>query len=331
MRLASYAGPHGVSVGVLAADGTPRVWDLREVMLQVRLGRGQDPWAREQVGAATVDMIALIDEWHGRVTMLRSMLQQVERDEGSSATSPLSGRRLWHELGHVRLLAPVLRPSKIVCLGASYREHIVNIMTQRGVPLDKIEIPERPRISFMKPPSAIIGPGDPVRYPRDSAAWDCEGEIGIIIGAHCRHVPVAAALEYVFGYTIAADVCFRDLPGILGGLNAPAAKGSDTFAPMGPVLVTPDELPGGPNRMHVTLRVDGDLRQDSNTADLLWPIEAMVSEASRYMSLWPGDVLMTGSPAGTGLETGRYLREGQVVRIEAEGIGMLENPVGPPR
>ena len=135
----------------------------------------------------------------------------------------------------------------------------------------------------------------------------------------------------MFGYTIANDACIRDITPLQGGYDSPRGKSTDTLAPIGPAIVTPDELSHSPNDFKVKLWIDQTLRQNSSTADLIWPIEDIISEVSQYVTLWPGDLVFTGGPPGTGLEDGRYLREGEVVRIEIDELGILENPVGPPR
>ncbi len=327
MKFVTYQGPTGAAVGAL--DGADRVWDLRAVWTYWAVTAQHDAWASQKaLFQVPPDMVSFAEIWHGRGRALASMVAMVKEDERSQHThgSPLSYR-----LRDVRLLAPVLRPSKILCIGSSYKEHILKYYARKGVPADQVEFNKNPKLSFFKAPSAIIGPGAQLRYPKGSKEWDCESELGIIIGRYCSQVTPKEALDYVFGYTIANDACIRDITPLQGGYDSPRGKATDTLAPIGPAIVTPDELSHSPNEFKVKLWIDQTLRQNSSTADLIWPIEDIVSEVSQYVTLWPGDVVFTGGPPGTGLEDGRYLREGEVVRIEIDELGILENPVGPPR
>jgi 2-keto-4-pentenoate hydratase/2-oxohepta-3-ene-1,7-dioic acid hydratase in catechol pathway len=179
---------------------------------------------------------------------------------------------------------------------------------------------------FNKQVSCVNGPHDPIHLPRVSEQFDYEGELGVVIGRRGRHVPRSQAMEMVAGYVVVNDLSVRDWQ-----MRAPThtlGKSFDTHGPFGPWLVTRDELPD-PHRLRLRTWVNGALRQDGNTAEMLHRIEDMIVELSTAFTLEPGDVLTTGSPAGVGglMDPPTYLRVGDVVRVEIEGIGAIENTV----
>ncbi len=323
MRFMTFMTREGVRVGV-QNGAAGYIWDVRAALAWHRTIFGGETWTADRATAQVPsDMAAFAESWHERTGALADALAEVGERIGAEEASSLG---LAHDVKRVKVLAPVLRPSKIVCIGNSYREHIVRVAEAEGV---APEFPPTVKISFLKAASAIIGPGDLIRFPAGSSKWDCEAELGIVIGKRCRRVAEEQVPGVVFGYTVLNDVSTRDIPPVLGGWHAPPAKSADTFAPLGPAVVTADELATGPNRLAVKLWVNEERRQDSTTADLIWPVEEIVSRTSQYLSLWPGDIIATGSPPGTALETGKYLKEGDVIRAEVEGVGILENPVGP--
>jgi 2-keto-4-pentenoate hydratase/2-oxohepta-3-ene-1,7-dioic acid hydratase in catechol pathway len=210
--------------------------------------------------------------------------------------------------GHVRLgrlLAPV-EPGKIVCIGSNYRDHAAEM----GKP-----VPDRPKI-FLKPPSSVVGPEERIEIPPLTTRVDHEAELGVVIGRRCRRVSPADALDYVFGYTCVNDVTARDFQKEDGVFAR--AKGFDSFCPVGPAVVSGLD----PARLRVTARVNDGLRQDGTTADMVFDVAALVSFVSKIMTLEPGDLLSTGTPAGVG-----PLVAGDRVVIEVEGVGALGNPV----
>jgi 2-keto-4-pentenoate hydratase/2-oxohepta-3-ene-1,7-dioic acid hydratase in catechol pathway len=219
-------------------------------------------------------------------------------------TIRFSGAR--YPLADVRLLAPVL-PSKVVAIGRNYADHAREM---GGEP------PAEPVI-FLKPSTSVAGPGDPIVRPaRLSQRTDFEGELAVVIGRLCRDVPPASVPEVVFGYTCANDVTARDLQARDG--QWARAKGFDTFCPLGPWIETDID----PADLALTTRVNGEVRQDSRTSLLLHDVPALVSYVSAVMTLLPGDVLLTGTPAGVG-----PLQDGDVVSVTIEGIGTLSNRV----
>lgn len=206
----------------------------------------------------------------------------------------------------VRLLAPVI-PSKVVCVGANYAAHA----REMGG-----EIPDR-TLLFLKPSSSVIGPGDPIRLPSDQAQeFHHEAELAVVIGALMQRVTPQEAAAGIFGYTAANDVTARDLQRTEGQWFR--AKGFDSFCPLGPAITTGLD----PSDLAVRCLVDGEVRQDGTTADLVRDVTTLVSEISQVMTLLPSDVILTGTPAGVGT-----IEPGQTVRVEIEGIGTLDNPV----
>ncbi|MFI5395920.1 MAG: fumarylacetoacetate hydrolase family protein [Candidatus Binatia bacterium] len=217
--------------------------------------------------------------------------------------------------GRVRILAPLPRPGKIFAIGLNYREHAA----ETGNP-----VPEVPMI-FSKACTAVIGPGAAIELPPASALIDYEGELAVVIGTLAKRVIRHDALQHVAGYTIMNDVTARDYQARSGHCMG---KSFDTFAPMGPALVTTDEI-NDPSGLDLRTIVSGDELQHSNTGNLIFDIPALIEFISAGVTLEPGDVISTGTPAGVGYrrEPRRFLKPGDVVRIEISGIGALENPV----
>ena len=199
-----------------------------------------------------------------------------------------------------------LMPSKIVGIGLNYRAHAAEM--GKG-------LPEEPLV-FLKPPSAMIAGGEPIERPAGYERVDYEGELGVVIGQRARRVPRERALDVVLGLTICNDVSVRDLQ--RKDVQYTRAKGFDTFCPIGPRIVAGLD----PSRLAIKTRVNGVIRQDSSTADLIFDVPALIAFVSMHMTLEPGDVISTGTPSGVG-----NLTPGDVVAIEIEGIGVLENPV----
>jgi len=214
--------------------------------------------------------------------------------------------RTTHALEDVDLLPPC-RPSKMLCLGLNYRDHA----EEMGKPL-----PDEP-VLFLKPATALLGPGRPIVYPRMAGRVDYEAELAIVIGRRCRSVPPDKVDQVLFGYTCFNDVTARDLQARDGQWSR--AKGFDTFGVLGPWIETD---PGDPADLAVTCRVGGEVRQASRTDQLAFDCRSVVCWASRIMTLEAGDVIATGTPAGVG-----PMQPGDRVEVEVEGIGMLSNPV----
>jgi len=219
-------------------------------------------------------------------------------------------------LAGVRLAAPVPDPSKVVAIGQNYLDHV----REQNAP-----IPDRP-IIFTKFPTAIIGPGDEICWdPALTDKVDWEVELAVVIGRRARRVPAEQAYDYVFGYTIGNDVSARDIQ--MGDGQWVRGKSLDTFCPLGPWLVTRDEIPD-PHDLPIRCRVNGEIVQDSRTDQLIFRIPYLIESISRAFTLLPGDIILTGTPPGVGhfSKPPRYLRNGDVVTVEIEGIGVMSNP-----
>jgi acylpyruvate hydrolase len=220
-----------------------------------------------------------------------------------------------HSASEVKMEAPVLNPGKIVCVGHNYREHILEMGR---------EIPPYP-VVFAKFSNTIIGPKDDIPYFPISEQLDYEAEFAFVIGKRTRNVSQDEALDYVAGYTIANDVSYRDLQRrTLQWLQGKTVEGS---LPMGPWLITKDEL--DPSELEVVLTVNGEERQRSNTKNLVFTVQYLVEFLSGIMTLEPGDVILTGTPGGVGVARTpqTFLEEGDVVKVEIERMGYIENRV----
>lgn len=230
-----------------------------------------------------------------------------------AALAPDSPRLL---LGDVKLEAPILRPPKILAVGLNYADHVAETGMER---------PTLP-IIFNKQSTSVTGPTGPMHLPRASAMLDYEGELGVIIGRRCRHVPADRAAEVIAGYTIVNDGSVRDWQ-----LRVPTmtmGKSFDTHCPMGPALVTADEV-GDPHQLGLQTWVNDELRQTSNTRELIFDSFALIEHLSTAFTLEPGDVISTGTPGGVGvaMQPPQYLVAGDVVRVGIEKLGELVTPV----
>lgn len=232
-----------------------------------------------------------------------------------------------HAPGEVRLLAPLPRPVRnVFCVGKNYHEHAKEFAGSGFDASAREVVPEAP-VVFTKPPSAVIGPGEPIPAHLDpTQSVDYEGELAVVIGTGGRGIRKAEALGHVFGYTIVNDVTSRTLQHrhrqwVLG-------KGIDGFCPMGPAILTADEAPD-PTRLRLRTWVNDEPRQDASLADLIFDIPTLIETISAGITLEPGDVIATGTPVGVGIgfKPPKFLKSGDRVRIEVEGIGVLENPV----
>jgi len=230
----------------------------------------------------------------------------------------------------VRLYAPVRRGALILCAGGNYRSHLEEMGES---------VPERAP-SFLKSPNAVVGSGDPIVLPGEFPDMvDFEGELCVVFGRPCHRVRWHEAMDYVAGYTILNDVSDRHRVAAMLTAATPVegrwsviemlmGKQLPTFAPVGPAILTADEVPD-PAALHLTTRLNGEVMQDASVADLIVGIPQLIEEMSRYYSFEPGDLLSTGTPAGTGAGQNppRYLKAGDQVTIEVTGIGELTNPV----
>lgn len=228
--------------------------------------------------------------------------------------NPPGGERF--ESGSVTLLAPILRPPKLICIGLNYRDHAAE---------GNNPIPDVPTV-FAKFQTAITGHRHPIVLPRNSTKPDYEAELAVVIGKGGRHIPESAWREHVFGYTISNDVSARDFQSATSQWMI--GKSFDTFAPIGPAIVTTDEIPD-PHNLAISLDLNGEVMQNSNTSNMIFGVPRLIAHLSSVFTLEPGDVIMTGTPAGVGFARTprRWLRPGDECRIRVQGIGELINPV----
>jgi 2-keto-4-pentenoate hydratase/2-oxohepta-3-ene-1,7-dioic acid hydratase in catechol pathway len=229
-------------------------------------------------------------------------------------SSPPEGDRF--DLSKTPLAAPIPKPSKIICIGLNYSDHAAEA---------KMATPEVPTV-FAKYANTVIGHLHPIVLPRNSAKPDYEAEFAVVVGKTGRHIPEARWREYVFGYTIVNDVSARDFQ--MQTSQWTMGKTFDTFAPMGPVIVTADEIED-PHKLGISLTLNGELMQNSNTSNLIFGVPQLLAFLSSAMTLEPGDIISTGTPAGVGFarKPPRWLRPGDEVAVQVEGIGRLVNPV----
>jgi len=210
-----------------------------------------------------------------------------------------------HLVADVRLLAPVIPRSKVIGIGRNYADHAAEMGG---------EVPAEPMM-FLIPNTAVVGPGEPVVMPPQTSEVHYEGELAVVIGRLCKDIEPDEAAKVIFGYTCANDVTPRDLQ--RGDGQWARAKGFDTFCPLGPWIETDLD----PTGLSLVTRRDGEVVQDGTTADMVHGVAAVISHASKAFTLLPGDVILTGTPAGVG-----PVESGQRVAVEVEGIGVLENP-----
>ena len=263
------------------------------------------------------DMLAFLRRLPGSVAAARTALA-FALDALSRYDAPdLLRAGVVEPRARVRLCAPVPRPGKIVGVARNYAAHA----TERG---SAGALPEP--VLFLKAPSAVIGPEDEIRLPRAATRVDFEGELAVVIGAHLREISPSEAPAAIAGYCVANDVTARDVQDERGQRSI--AKSFDTFAPLGPVLVTADEVPD-PQDLALRTVLSGEVVQSARTKEMLFGVAELVAFASRLMTLEPGDVLLTGTPAGVGAARTppRWLRDGDVVEVAIERVGRLRNYV----
>jgi len=294
----------------LPGDPTERLGAVRgDRVVDVR-NEIKDAWT----GPVPASLLALIQAGRGAWDRMASLLDSALAATGADA----------HRLQDITCHAPIPRPTKnVFCLGQNYKSHIQEAARARE---REFKLPEVP-VFFTKAPTSITGPYDAV--PWDTAITqqvDYEAELAVIIGTRCKNVARSGAMDCVFGYTILNDVSARDLQ--KSHLQWFKGKSLDGFCPMGPIVVTADEF-GDPHQKRISLRLNGDTRQDSTTANMIFPIDVSIEFLSKGMTLEPGDIIATGTPEGVGL--GRtppeYMKDGDVMETEVEGIGIMRNTI----
>jgi 2-keto-4-pentenoate hydratase/2-oxohepta-3-ene-1,7-dioic acid hydratase in catechol pathway len=289
VRLISARTDAGETLGIVAGEGWRRAADVL-------------PGGPRTIGE-------LLTQGGDGLTALATAAASATNDSSSSPAAPAT------PLASTDLLAPVPRPGKVVAIGRNYREHA----DEEGV-----EPPSAPLV-FSKWPSSVVGHGDDICWdPELTRQVDYEAELAVVIGRTARHVPEAHALDHVLGYTCLNDVSARDLQ--FGDGQWVRGKSLDTFCPMGPILVTADEL-ADPQDLAITCRVGDEVLQDSRTSQMYFSVATIISYLSLSFTLEPGDVIATGTPGGVGAfrNPPRFLGNGDRVTVEIEGIGALVN------
>lgn len=292
-----------------------RLWPLAEAA------------ARCKIGGLDGDVLALIDGWGDSEPSLRRLAEACASGDvpESTAAQPES----------LRLAAPILYPRKVVAVGANYADHVgraMAVLEARGYQRPE-RPPERPAF-FMKPPTtAVVGRGAEVPIPRGCTQYDWEIELAVVIGRRTENVAPERALDAVMGYSVSIDMSARDyqiVPESLFKFDLFAGKAFDASCPLGPVVVPAEAIPD-PQALHMQLSVNDTLMQDASTAGMTYSTAEVISHLSRLITLEPGDVILTGTPAGTGLESGTFLSAGDRISATIERIGTLEVLVAPER
>ena len=242
------------------------------------------------------------------------------------------------DVDKIKLKAPLASPSAIYCAAANYRDHMVAMSTKLGLELepDPHDLDVKP-FHFLKPVRAsIANPGDHLPWPRHGDQLDWEVELAVVIGRAAREVKVEDALDYVFGYTVANDVSVREHHYIHRtnvAMSSPfktdllSAKGFEKSCPIGPYLVPAEFIPD-PQNLGLKTWIDGELKQDSHTSQMVFSTAEQIAYLSHRTVLFPGDIILTGTPAGTAAESGTFLKPGQTMKVWVEGIGELQNQIG---
>lgn len=268
------------------------------------------------VNGFPTDMLGLLSGGEAALQAAREALAHaLDRDPSAGGHD---GEPLSLPVQSVRLLAPVPRPGKLICIGLNYRDHAEEL---------NMKVPERP-VVFAKYANTVVGPEAHVVLPPISSEVDYEAELAVVIGRKARQVSEGEALDYVAGYTMLNDVSARDLQMRLGGGQWVWGKTLDTFAPMGPAVVTRDEVED-PDSLDIAFRLNGRTMQSSNTRNLIFGVRKLISFLSQGITLEPGDVIATGTPAGVGVNRKPpvFLKPGDRMEVEVEKLGVLANPV----
>ena len=277
-------------------------------MKLIRFGKNEQEKPGVHINGKNYDVSAFINDYN------ESFFAQ----EGLTKLAEIIAKEKLIEIdANERIGAPIARPSKIVCIGLNYAKHA----KETGA-----NIPTEP-ILFMKSTTSLSGPFDPIITPKNSVKTDWEVELAVVIGKKASYVSEQDAMQYVAGYVLHNDVSEREFQLERGG-TWDKGKGCDTFAPLGPWMVTPDEIPN-PHQLRLWLSLNGKMMQDGNTDDLIFNIPQLISYLSQFMTLLPGDVISTGTPAGVGLgfTPNIYLKEGDVVELGIDGLGVSKQPV----
>ena len=299
MRLVTYSRMGVPSIGVEIEDGILDIPDAASHYGRKYHVRGHS------FPSTMLDLL----QWPSGIEVVRQIVERYHE-------TPEGERLMTYPMGSVTLEAPISRPGKIVALGKNYLDHVEETGS---------DVPEFPVI-FTKFTSSVIGTDDPIIIPKVSSKIDWEVELGVVIGKSCKDVSEEQSLDYIAGYTVINDVSARDLQ--MNDGQWIRGKSLDTFCPMGPCIVTQDEL-GDAAGLKMYTKVNGEIKQDSSTSNLMYNVRQIISFLSKSFILEAGDVIATGTPSGVGFvrEPPEFLTPGDMVEIHIEKIGYLRNPV----
>ena len=288
-----------------------------------RLGvRLVGPDGREE-GAPVADLTAVLPEVGSD---LAALIRRWDGLGGAEGVERIIASAPRHAAGSLRILAPIVPSRNIIAVGRNYRDHAAEFSSSGFDASERQVIPDHP-VVFTKWPSSVVGPDDAILLANDpSGTTDYEGELGVVIGRRARGVRRSDALDHVFGWTVINDVTARELQ--KRHVQWFIGKSPDTFCPIGPCVTSRDELPDIGD-VRIRTRVNGELRQDMATTAMIFDVPGLIETLSQVMTLEPGDVIATGTGLGVGIgfDPPVYLRAGDVVEVEADGIGTLRNPV----
>ncbi|MDI6754709.1 MAG: fumarylacetoacetate hydrolase family protein [Thermodesulfobacteriota bacterium] len=311
MKLATFRQGREVRLGI--------VWDDKIIDFNAALRLLRKKSSRPETSSPLADMKSFLTLGARGVQTARKVETWVKKQAEGKSRAALRG--LIFDLSKVKILPPLSNPPKIMCLARNYVSHIREVIGDESLPTDLL--------IFMKPTTAIIGPGDPITVPPECRELDHEIELAVVIGQKGRFIPLEKAMDHVAGYTILNDISDREYV----GKNDPGRrvnwffmKAPDAFAPLGPYLVLKDEIKD-PHGIRLRLWVNGELRQDSLGEEMIFKIPEIIARTSQFITLEPGDILSTGTPTGTSFSTQQYLKAGDVIECEIEGIGRLRNIV----
>jgi 2-keto-4-pentenoate hydratase/2-oxohepta-3-ene-1,7-dioic acid hydratase in catechol pathway len=299
MKLITFSLNETIQIGVLRETVTINLNSLSAIYVNTNNEESTFP----------TDMLQLVKLGKTGLDYIETMLNWLDENESYKAEVEV-------DTNSIKLLAPISNPGKVVCVGNNYMDHCIE---QNVVP------PKQPMI-FSKWASCIIGPNEDVILPEDSEQVDYEAELAVVIGKEGKNIPENQALDYIYGYTVMNDVSARDIQ--FEDVQWVRGKSYDTFAPIGPAIVTADEIED-PHNLDIRLTVNGETLQDSNTKHLIHKIPYIISYLSKGFTFQPGDVIATGTPHGVGVFRNPpiFLKKGDVCTIEIEKVGTLKNPI----
>jgi len=312
VKLALFQKGKEVSIGIvwekklIDLNAAVHLWPQKPVRLK-KMFPFRDMQRFLELGSATLPLARKVQAW-----VTKGM-------KGGTGPSPGLAKVLI-DSSKVKLLPPILNPRKLICLARNYVSHAREVAGDAPLP--------KSLLAFMKPMTAIIGQGDWITVPSHCQKLDHEVELAVVIGKRGRYIPEDKAMDHVAGYTIINDISDREyvVQQETGRVNWFFMKAQDTFAPMGPHLVLREEI-DDPHNLRLRLWVNGEIRQDSSGEDMIFKIPMIISILSNYVTLEPGDVIATGTPTGTSFSTKQFLRDGDVVECEIDGLGRLKNIV----